>query len=513
MIKPVVRCASYGRKSTEEGLDQDFNTLDAQREACEAYIRSQAHLGWECVPTRYDDGGFTGANTDRPALQRLLADIAARKVDVIICYKVDRLSRSLIDFARLMELFLEHGVSFVSVTQQIDTSTSMGRLMLHVLMSFAQFEREIISERTRDKIAASRRKGKWIGGRPVLGYDVNRDTKKLVVNPGEAAKVKSIFELYLEYGALLPVVEELRRRGWVNKLWTTKKGHTQGGLAFTKTSLHYTLTNVTYVGKVGYLKEVHDGEHAAIIDAGTWQKVQRLLQRNGRTGGAAVRNKYGALLKGLLFCKPCGCAMSPTHSTKGNKRYRYYLCLHAQKLGWDSCPSKSIPAGEIDRFVVDQIRHVAQNPELVSETLQQINAQQQEQVAALQSELTVLGRDLAHWNNELFEVSQATTRPHATARLADLQERIASAERRMTEVRDQLAVASSTHIDEGEVTEALAKFDDVWSILTPREQTRIVELLIERIDYDGSTGNIAIKFRQDAVPLLAKDINSRLEVA
>jgi site-specific DNA recombinase len=205
--------------------------------------------------------------------------------------------------------------------------------------------------------------------------------------------------------------------------------------------------------------------------------------------------------------------MSPTHSTKGNKRYRYYLCLHAQKLGWDSCPSKSIPAGEIDRFVVDQIRHVAQNPELVSETLQQINAQQQEQVAALQSELTVLGRDLAHWNNELFEVSQATTRPHATARLADLQERIASAERRMTEVRDQLAVASSTHIDEGEVTEALAKFDDVWSILTPREQTRIVELLIERIDYDGSTGNIAIKFRQDAVPLLAKDINSRLEVA
>jgi site-specific DNA recombinase len=273
------------------------------------------------------------------------------------------------------------------------------------------------------------------------------------------------------------------------------------------------LTNVTYVGKVRYKTEIHDGEHDAIIDAATWQKVQRLLQRNGRTGGAAVRNKYGALLKGLLFCKPCGCAMSPTHSTKGNKRYRYYVCTHAQKTGWNSCPSKSIPAGEIERFVIDQIRHVAHNPDLVRETLQQINAQQQSQVASLESELMILGRDLAHWNRELFEVSQATTSPHATARLADLQERITGAERRMNEVRDQLAVANSTHIDETEVTEALAKFDDVWNILSPREQTRIVELLIERIDYDGGTGNIAITFRQDAVPLLAKDITTRLEVA
>jgi site-specific DNA recombinase len=505
-----MRSVGYERKSTSEGLGKDFNSIDAQRETIRNHIRTQ---GWEHVPTDYSDGGFSGGNLERPGLQRLIADIKARKVDVVVVYKVDRLSRSLIDFARLMELFLEHGVSFVAVSQQIDTSTSMGRLMLHVLMSFAQFEREIISERTRDKIAASRRKGKWIGGRPVLGYDVNRDTKKLVVNPGEAAQVKSIFELYLEYGALLPVVEELRRRGWVNKLWTTKKGHTQGGLAFTKTSLHYTLTNVVYAGKVGYLKEVHDGEHDAIIDAATWQKVQRLLQRNGRTGGAAVRNKYGALLKGLLHCKPCRCAMSPTHSTKGNRRYRYYVCTHAQKTGWNSCPSKSIPAGEIERFAIDQIRHVARNPDLVRETLQQINDQQQQQVAALESELIVLGRDLAHWNGELFEVSQAIAGPHATARLADLQERIAGAERRMNEVRDQLAVATSTHIDEAEVTDALAKFDDVWGILTPREQTRIVELLIERIDYDGGTGNIAIKFRQDAVPLLAKDITSRLEVA
>jgi site-specific DNA recombinase len=513
MIKPVVRCAVYSRKSTEEGLEQQFNSLDAQREGCEAYIRSQAALGWECLSTRYDDGGFSGANTDRPALRRLMADIESGKVDCVVVYKVDRLSRSLLDFGRMMEVFEKYNVTFVSTTQQIDTNTSMGRLMLNVLLSFAQFEREMISERTRDKMAAARRKGKRLGGKPVLGYAVDSTTKQLVVSDTEAAQIKAIFGLYLDHQAILPVVHELARRGWVNKRWTNKRGEQSGGQPFNKTSIHYLLTNVTYVGKVRYKTEIHDGEHDAIIDAATWQKVQRLLQRNGRTGGAAVRNKYGALLKGLLFCKPCGCAMSPTHSTKGNKRYRYYLCLHAQKIGWDSCPSKSIPAGEIERFVIDQIRHVAHNPDLVRETLQQINAQQQSQVASLESELMILGRDLAHWNRELFEVSQATTSPHATARLADLQERITGAERRMNEVRDQLAVANSTHIDETEVTEALAKFDDVWNILSPREQTRIVELLIERIDYDGGTGNIAIKFRQDAVPLLAKDITTRLEVA
>jgi DNA invertase Pin-like site-specific DNA recombinase len=202
VTKPKIRCAVYTRKSTEEGLDQDFNTLQAQREACENYIRSQLHQGWECLAMCYDDGGFSGGNTERPALKRLMADIAAGKIDVVLCYKVDRLSRSLLDFTKLMELFVAHDVSFVSITQQIDTSTSMGRLMLHVLMSFAQFEREIISERTRDKMAAARRKGKWLGGRPVLGYDVDETTKKLVVNEIEASQVRAIFKLYLELGSI-----------------------------------------------------------------------------------------------------------------------------------------------------------------------------------------------------------------------------------------------------------------------------------------------------------------------
>src|SRR5439155_12464691 len=245
---PRVRCAIYTRKSTEEGLEQAFNSLDAQREASEAYIASQKNEGWLCPPNRYDDGGFTGGNMDRPALQRLLADIEAGQVDAIVVYKLDRFSRSLLDFAKMMETLDKHQVAFVSITQQFSTGTSMGRLVLNVLLSFAQFEREIIAERTRDKIAATRRKGKWTGGTPILGYDVDPHANRLVVNAQEAERVRGIFALYLEHQALVPVVEDLGRRGWGNKRWLTKAGHQRGGLRFTKTNLLRLLTNVSYAG-------------------------------------------------------------------------------------------------------------------------------------------------------------------------------------------------------------------------------------------------------------------------
>jgi site-specific DNA recombinase len=218
----VVRCAVYTRKSTEEGLDQEFNSLHAQRESAEAYIKSQKQMGWVCLPKHYDDGGFTGGNMDRPALQRLLDDVDQGRVDCVIVYKVDRLSRSLLDFARIMETFEKRQVAFVSITQQFNTATSMGRLVLNVLLSFAQFEREIISERTRDKIAAARRRGKWVGGHPLLGYDVQNS--KLVVNEEEAVRVRAIFELYLKHQGLIPVVQELEKLGWLTKRWQTRKG-------------------------------------------------------------------------------------------------------------------------------------------------------------------------------------------------------------------------------------------------------------------------------------------------
>src|SRR5271165_949858 len=280
MSKPAVRCAIYTRKSSEEGLDQEFSSLDAQREAGEAYIKSQVHEGWVCLPRHYDDGGFTGGNMERPALQRLLADIESGKVDGVVVYKVDRLSRSLLDFARLMEAFEKKRVAFVSVTQQFNTASSMGRLVLNVLLSFAQFEREIIAERTRDKIAAARRKGKWAGGMPLLGYDVDSQSRKLVINPAKAKRVRAIFALYVKHRSLLAVVDVLARRGWKTKCWTTRKGKIRGGVPFNRTNLYQLLTRVTYLGKVRYKSEVHTGEHAALINTAVFQQVQALLGRH-----------------------------------------------------------------------------------------------------------------------------------------------------------------------------------------------------------------------------------------
>ncbi|GIW80432.1 MAG: recombinase RecB [Gemmatales bacterium] len=514
--KAAIRCAIYTRKSTEEGLEQEFNSLDAQRESGEAFVKSQAHEGWTLLPDRYDDGGFTGGNMERPALKRLLADIEAGKIDCVVVYKVDRLSRSLLDFARMMETFEKHNVSFVSVTQQFNTATSMGRLVLNVLLSFAQFEREIISERTRDKIAAARRKGKWAGGHPILGYDIDPRGFKLIVNEDEAVRVRAIFELYLEHQALLPVVQELDRRGWVNKRWTTRKGRERGGKPFTKTSLYKLLTNVAYIGKIKYKTEVHDGEHAAIVDAEVWQRVQALLQRNGRTGGAAVRNKFGALLKGILRCVPCDCAMTPTHSTKnGTKRYRYYVCSNAQKRGWHTCPSKSIPATEIEQFVVDQIKGIGRDPAVLNETIGQARVQGRARVAELEAERQGLERELQRWNGEvrklLEQIAPDDRNTPAVSRLADLQERIRIAERRATEIREQVIALSRELVDEREVARALSLFDPVWDSLTPREQARIVQLLVERVDYDGAAGKVSITFRPTGIKTLARELADRHE--
>jgi site-specific DNA recombinase len=358
-----VRCAIYTRTSTEEGLDQDFNSLDAQREAAEAYIRSQAQAGWTALPRRYDDGGYSGSTLDRPALQRLVADIQTGQIDCVVTHRVDRLSRSLLDFARLMETFEQHQVAFVSVTQHFHSGTSMGRLVLNVLLSFAQFERELIAERTRDKMAAARRKGQWSGGLPLLGYDVAALTKKLVVNEAEADRVRAIFALYLEQRRLLPVVAELARRGWCSKQSRTRRGHLRGGRPFTKGSLYRLLTNVTYVGQVRYHQEVYSGEQPALVDPTLWQEVQALLAQHGRARAGTLRTRSRALLQGLVHCRPCGCALTPSQVSHGHQRYRYYTCTGAQKHGWHTCPSKSVPALMLERFVLDQVaahaRHIA----------------------------------------------------------------------------------------------------------------------------------------------------------
>jgi site-specific DNA recombinase len=352
----IVRCVIYTRKSTEEGLDQDFNSLHAQREAAEAYIVSQKHLGWTLVPTHYDDGGFTGANLDRPALQQLLDDIDARRVDVIVVYKVDRLSRSLLDFARLVDRFDQHSVSFVSVTQQFNTTSSLGRLTLNILLSFAQFEREIIGERTRDKMSAARRKGKWVGGMPVLGYDIVAGGGRLIVNEKESRRVRDIFALFAEHQSLSTVVAELARRRWKTKSWTSQNGRAHSGRDFGKASLRRLLTNAIYAGNVEHRGTIYTGEQAAIVEASVWQEVNTELRSGRRSGTGAMRVPQNALLAGLLICKSCQRPMIPTYTAKPGRRYRYYVCKSARQNGWNSCPTKSVPARMIEDAVLDQLR-------------------------------------------------------------------------------------------------------------------------------------------------------------
>jgi site-specific DNA recombinase len=509
----IVRCAIYTRKSTNEGLDQEFNSLDAQREAAEAYIASQKHEGWVCLPECYDDGGFSGGSMDRPAVTRLLADIEAGAIDCIIVYKVDRLSRSLLDFAKLVETFERNKVSFVSVTQQFNTTNSMGRLTLNILLSFAQFEREIIAERTRDKMSAARRKGKWVGGHPVLGYDVAPGGGRLVVNEEEAAKVQTIYELYLERQSLIATVQELNRRGWTTKHWITKKGREHIGKPFNKNKLFDLLTNIIYLGKVNHKGTIYEGEHEAIVSEDIWRNAQNVLRRNGKNGGKLVRNKYGALLRSLLYCIPCNAAMTHSYTSKSpNKQYRYYVCSKAQKQGWSTCPTKSLPAAEIERFVVERIKCIGKDHALIAETIQQAQAQNKKQFDELERERRILELELKRYHNELHQIigsgtSNDSSDSPATNRLADLQEQISNTEQQLTRIREEIIRLNQQTINEQELTTALSLFDPIWESLSPREQARVIHLLVERIGYDGEKGTVALTFRNTGIKTLAQELS------
>jgi len=357
-IKPV-RCAIYTRVSTEQGLDQEFNSLDAQYDAASAYIKSQAHAGWTLIRSRYDDGGYSGGSTDRPDLQRLLDDIRARKIDVIVVYKVDRLTRSLADFAKLVELFDAHGVSFVSVTQQFNTTTSMGRLTLNVLLSFAQFEREVTSERIRDKIAASKRKGLWVGGPLPLGYQM-KDGKVAVVED-EAERVRLIYRRYLELSGVNALVRDLKDKDIRTKIRLRATGATQGGILFERGSLFYLLRNRFYIGEVKYKDEILPGEQPPIMDSALFEAVRQksLAQWSHRT---ITRNKSDHLLTGLLF-DDAGHRMVPTHATKAGVRYRYYVStpfLHGEAKTASAGSVPRVPAADIEDTVVKFLKeHLA----------------------------------------------------------------------------------------------------------------------------------------------------------
>lgn len=499
----AVRCAIYTRKSTEEGLDMDFNSLDAQREAAESFINSQRHEGWVVLPERYDDGGFTGGNMERPALQRLLSDVEAKKVDAIVVYKVDRLSRSLLDFSRIMETLDARACSFVSVTQQFNTTHSMGRLTLNILLSFAQFEREIIGERTRDKMSAARKKGKWVGGSLILGYDLDREARRLVVNADEAERVRAIFGLYIEIRSLLGTAAELNRRGWVRKTWTGKSGKTCGGGPWTKSNLQLLLTNANYTGKVDYQGEIYDGQHDAILDAATWAKTQALLGRNRTNATPVPRHKYSPLLRGILNCGTCGCAMIHTYTTKGKVRYRYYVCQKATKQGYHACETRSIPAQEIEDFVIDRISTIGADKKLVAEVENEARSQREANLATLADEKVQIEKSLRH---QARTVAGIVGQPNAAKRMADLNDQIRAGENRMAEIAMGIARLEDATISRAEVAAALGGFRELFDRLTSPERARLVALLVEKIAYNGGRGSLSITFHPSGIKTIAEEI-------
>jgi DNA invertase Pin-like site-specific DNA recombinase len=356
----TVRCAIYTRKSSEEGLEQEFNSLQAQREACEAFIDSQRHEGWLCLRAAYDDGGFSGATMDRPALQQLLADIAAGRVDTVVVYKIDRLTRSLADFAKIVEILDARGASFVSVTQQFNTTTSMGRLTLNVLLSFAQFEREVIGERIRDKIAASKRKGMWMGGVPPLGYGVQ--DHKLVMIDSEADTVRLIFRRYAELGSVRLLKAELEARGIKSKSWTSASGRLVGGKPFSRGALYLMLQNRTYLGDIAHKGQFHPGKHTPIIDQPLWDAVQAQLDSNAAERNSGTRNHQPSLLAGMLFDGD-GNRMTPSHALKMGTRYRYYVSGSLiTKDRTQTSAGLRIPAAEIEQLVSSRVHRWLLDP-------------------------------------------------------------------------------------------------------------------------------------------------------
>jgi site-specific DNA recombinase len=380
-----VRCAIYTRKSSEEGLDQEFNSLQAQREACEAFITSQRHEGWVCLRTGYDDGGFSGATMGRPALQRLLADIAAGRVDTIVVYKIDRLTRSLADFAKIVEILDARSASFVSVTQQFNTTTSMGRLTLNVLLSFAQFEREVIGERIRDKIAASKKKGMWMGGVPPLGYRVQ--DRKLVIVESEAEIVRSIFRRYAELGSVRLLKAELEAHGINSKSWTNAAGRVIGGKPFSRGALYLMLRNRTYLGEIVHQGQSHPGEHPPIIDQPLWDAVQMRLAGNTAERNSGTRTHQPSLLAGLLFDAE-GNRMTPSYAVKKGTRYRYYvsrpLITRDQRK---SSTALRIPAGEIEHLVTSRVRQWFLDPGGIYQCTRFADPSAQRRLIALAAEI------------------------------------------------------------------------------------------------------------------------------
>jgi len=486
----IVRCACYTRKSHENGLELEFNSLDAQRDSAENYIKSQKDNGWLLLPEHYDDGGFTGGNMDRPALKQLMDDIANGKIDCVVVYKIDRMSRSLIDFTKIMEVFNKYGVNFVSVTQQFSTIDSAGRMMLNILITFSQYEREIISDRVRDKIAGAKRRGKYCGGSPVLGYDAV--DCKLVINPVEAEIVKLIFRRYAEIGSGKEMAMELNDLGYTNKLWTSKQGHVRGGQPWNMSQIYRLLNNPLYAGLVQNNGELYKGEHEAIVSPEEWHRLQKLMKERSRREGGNHGRVCKSPFQHILRCGHCDGPMGATYTAKRNGRnYSYYLCMKDHKRAKSICPVKRVPTGDLEKAVLDQLGAVFRTPTMVADVYFRVKKMEEEERRVMTDELAEVERQL-----EDHKLNRDIPGMRETAK------KLIPLKKKLQEWDDSVAT-------EEDIFTAFEDIQTLWDHLFPLEKEELIKLLIQKVEVreDG----IDIEFKADAITSLVAELTAAQE--
>lgn len=487
-IPEPVPVAIYTRKSTDAKVEQEVHSLSVQRASAESFVASQQHRGWFCLPEKYDDNNISGATLERPALRRLEQHIREGRIKVVVINRLDRISRSLSQFLELMEFFEKHGVALVSVTQNFNTGDSMGRLMVQIIMSFAEFERSLIRDRVTERLHAARRKGRFIGGRPVLGYNIKPKGGELEIDELEAIRVREIFELYLQVRSVKAAVRELHRRGWCNKKWITRDGKVSGGSTFSTSSLHSLLTNPVYIGKVTLKGELFEGQHEGILDPDLFGKVRTALTGNSVQDGNRRRNKHSALLKDLLTCKACNAPFVHTYTRKKTRMYRYYTCGHKRDYGADACPSAPIPAGEIESLVVEQLFSIGTNPELQEMVCRQLNeAIEQKRIDLVQRRKTA--------RQQLNRIHRELTSSREFDALPSLIHHLESKQREAENLLERIDGEKNLRVPSGrEIAEILNDMRSLWPSFNEGERRAFVQTMIRQVDYDAVDGNITLHF-------------------
>jgi len=495
-------CAVYTRKSTDENLNSDFTSLDAQRESCEAFIKSRKAEGWKLYPERFDDPAYSGGNTNRPALQRLLAAIREGRIQTVVAYKYDRLSRNIKDFVRILDLFDKQGVAFVSVTQQFDTSTSIGRIFQTMLMGFAQFERELVSERTRDKRMAMIQKGKWGGGMPIIGYDIDSASRKLVVNKNEVKQTRDQFLFYLKEKSLGKTARRLNAQGYRMKQWINKAGLEKGGGRYNKSNLAQVLRNPFYIGKLRHKDNLFPGEHKAIVDETLFKRVQKLLTQNNGTHHSANQDKHDFLLRGLVHCKVCGSFMTPNFAYSKGRKYFYYKCTKVNKYDKDACSVKSTPAKELESLIVQRLAFLGQNKKIVARIVKDAQESSvkafgplREDGRRVQDEIRKIDEEAKKLVNALGAHKNGSRNRFITDRLDELQEAKQKSEERLSEIEVSLQRLEGRMIDAEVIQANLRRFDAVFEKLTPNEKKDLLRLLIKEIVYNQDPAKIKMTLR------------------